>query len=251
MTTEIAGKDSIKLNILNETLGGAAVVTFRSDSGAVADYAREIHHKGGQVFRFGSFTVSEESAGNFIKIRPNAVGEALTIDIKFSQPVSGKSAGAFRSATKSISDELTITDTAAVLELAPGGSGYTVKLTNAGDADREELREIQQKTDEMQQKTSELSQQKRVAAEKLRRLEAEYSKDHEALQAELDGIRERLGSDGKVLEFYKDKDITPTEELLKQAEAKLNEAEAQIKLFIEAKQQKTIEIETEIRSNKV
>ena len=251
MSTEIEGKDSVKLNILNEALGGSAVLTFSVGSGAPSDYRTQIHRNGGQVFMFGNFTVSEESAGNFIKIRPNSVGQALTVDIKLNSPAPDKSAGIFRSATKSITETFAVTDSSAKLELVPNGSSYTVKLTNAGDADRAELQEIQQKTAEVQQKLSELQLQKQQAADKLQKLEAEFSKDYNAYKAELDGLKERTGIDEKVLGYYKDKDITPTGELLKQAAAMLGEAEAQIKLFIEAKQRKTIEIETEIRSNKV
>ena len=249
MSTEIAGKDSVKLNILSETLDGGSELKFTLGGSAPSDYRTQIHKSGGQVFMFGNFTVSEESAVNCIKIRPNSVGQALTVEIKTS--AQGASAGVFRSATKSIEESFPVTDDTAKLEFIPNGSSYTVKLTNAGDADREELREIQQKTETVQQKVSELEQQKRQAAEKLQKLEAEYAKDHAAYKTELDGLKERTGIDEKVLGYYKDRDITPTEELLKQAAAKLDEAEAQIKLFIEAKQQKTKEIETEIRSNKV
>lgn len=59
-----------------------------------------------------------------------------------------------------------------------------------------------------------------------------------------------MEADASVVAHYKDQDVTPIEMVFREIDQKLEEAEAQIRFFIEAKQRRTMEIEQEIKSNK-
>ncbi len=85
---------------------------------------------------------------------------------------------------------------------------------------------------------------------KWQKIEEECRKDYSDAQTEVQEYQNRLEIDKRILEYYQDKDFKPIEEILKEIGEKLNEAEKQIALFIEAKQKKTMEIEGEIKSNK-
>ena len=86
-------------------------------------------------------------------------------------------------------------------------------------------------------------------SEHLEQIEHEYQKDYNAKSRELDEIKARMEADSSVIEYYKDKDVVPIEKIFEEINQKLQEAEEQISLFIKAKQQKTMEIEGEIKSN--
>ena len=113
-----------------------------------------------------------------------------------------------------------------------------------------ELSRVENEITIIEEKQGELAQKRKSAIDHLERIEAEYKKDYAALEAELADIQSRMEADESIIEFYKDRDITPVEVLLQEAKLKLEEAELQIKLFIEAKQKKTSDIEGEIKSNK-
>ena len=68
-------------------------------------------------------------------------------------------------------------------------------------------------------------------------------KDYTAAQTQLEECKTQLEIDKRVLEYYKDKDVKPVEEIFKEIQQKLDEAEKQIALFIQAQQKKTMEIE--------
>ena len=84
----------------------------------------------------------------------------------------------------------------------------------------------------------------------MNKLEKEYQKDYEAFEKELEEIKNEFGVDQSVIDYYKDNDIVPIEELLKEAATKLAQAEKQISVVILSRQSKTMEIENEIKSNK-
>lgn len=113
-----------------------------------------------------------------------------------------------------------------------------------------ELERIEKEISVIECDQSRLSQKKQSAIEHLEKIEAEYKKDYASLEQELEEIKLRMDADASIIEHYKDKDVMPIEILFQEVNLKLEEAESQIRLFIEAKQRKTMEIEGEIKSNK-
>ena len=89
-----------------------------------------------------------------------------------------------------------------------------------------------------------------LTATRMDKIEAEYKKDYAAFEKELEDYKSRLDADTSIIEHYKDQDVLPIEVIFQEIRFKLDEAEEQIRFFIEAKQQKTMEIENEIKSNK-
>ena len=73
------------------------------------------------------------------------------------------------------------------------------------------------------------------------KIDAEYFADHNWLEKESESYL--VPTNSGTFKYYKDKDVKPVEELFKEIQQKLDEAEKQIALFIQAKQQKTMEIE--------
>lgn len=86
--------------------------------------------------------------------------------------------------------------------------------------------------------------------EKRRVIAAETEKDQTVFQAELEELAACVEADAEVLAYYRDKDIRPTEDLLRDIREKIAQAETQIRLLIEAKQRKTAAIEAEIKHQK-
>ena len=84
----------------------------------------------------------------------------------------------------------------------------------------------------------------------LQKLETEYEKDYDEFQRELEEYKQQFGVDQSVIDYYKDNDIQPIEELMKEISEKITQAEQQISLVILGRQKKTMEIENEVKSNK-
>lgn len=113
-----------------------------------------------------------------------------------------------------------------------------------------ELEEIEREIGKVYQSRDQLSIKKQLAIEHLKKVEEEYKKDYDSMNIELEEIKSRMEADSAILEYYKDQDIAEIEKVFKELNQKLEAAEKQIKLFIEAKQKKTMEIENEIKSNR-
>ena len=95
-----------------------------------------------------------------------------------------------------------------------------------------------------------LRERRQSSGDVLKKLEAEYEKDYEEFGRELEEYRAQYGVDRSVTEYYRDYDIQPIEDLMKEISEKLEQAEKQISLVILGRQQKTLEIENEVKSNK-
>lgn len=120
-------------------------------------------------------------------------------------------------------------------------------ISNSADAD---LQRAEKEIVVVEARHDELAQKRRNALDHLERIEAEYKKDYSAMEKELADVKSRMEADKSIIEYYQEKDITPIESIFQEINLKLEEAEAQIKLFIEAKQKKTSEIEGEIKANR-
>ena len=83
------------------------------------------------------------------------------------------------------------------------------------------------------------------------KLQNEYDKDYSNYSSDVEEISSRYNIDAEILKLYADKDITPIEDLLKKAEDDIKQIEEQIKLFVEAQEKKTAEIEGELKIGKM
>lgn len=372
MTSEIQlfSKDLVKLNILQDALGGMVKLLFQFDNGAAEDFATSIHKEGKRVQVYGKFNISEDPAGEVLTIRPIMIDGSLKILFQANAPFSGKTASVVRSSTKAVEREYEISSETAYIEFVPQGKqNYLMKVVNgnglaastgvydasrpsekpvsrtpkpqhkpeikpqtkpiadfeevvisptyqgdgddrfqelslnsefgtqddrfasfdmdndtvvsspqkgpqtipaeeiefrsAGIADSEpltpqtptegdsnDLRRIEQEITVVERQQGQLSRKKQSAIDHLEKIEAEYKKDYMSLEKELDEIKSRMEADASVIEHYKDQDVMPIEVIFEEINLKLEEAEEQIRFFIEAKQRKTMEIENEIKSNK-
>lgn len=113
-----------------------------------------------------------------------------------------------------------------------------------------DLNQIEQEISVIERQQSQLSRKKQSAIEHLEKIEEEYKKDYASLEQELEDYKSRMDADASIIEHYKNQDVMPIEIIFQEIRLKLDEAEEQIRFFIEAKQRKTMEIENEIKSNK-
>lgn len=116
--------------------------------------------------------------------------------------------------------------------------------------DDRDIQRIEQEISVIERQQGQLSRKKQSAIDHLEKIEAEYKKDYATFERELEDYKSRMDADAAIIEHYKDQDVMPIEIILKEVSLKLEEAEDQIRFFIEAKQRKTMEIENEIKSNK-
>lgn len=368
---QVFAKDKIKLNILQDVLGGLVKIGFQLNNGPVQDYASQIHVDGKRVNVYGKINISEDAnEGDTITIRPIMIDAPLKIFFQANANFSGKKACVVRSATKTVEQEFEISSETNSLELIPQGKQfYLLKVSNSGgiaatpiqnassqrqrtpissnntdpvqvsnpaqplthfeevntpgretspvddrfegfgldtgfsgsddrfdsfDVDpvavvsntspktnfepseeisariqdpiepprvqdvrisipRQEdndLQRIEQEISVIERQQGQLSRKKQSAIDHLDRIEAEYKKDYASFEQELEDYKLRMEADASIIDHYKDQDVMPIEVILSEVRLKLEEAEEQIRFFIEAKQRKTMEIENEIKSNK-
>lgn len=114
-----------------------------------------------------------------------------------------------------------------------------------------ELQQLEQRISVVEQHREQLDTKRRSALDHLEHLEAEYQKDYLSFEQELEDAKLRLSLDESIVQYYQDKDIVPVEDILREIKQKLEEAEAQIRVFVEAKQKRTMEIENKVKSNRI
>lgn len=372
MTSEVQvfAKDKIRLNILQDVLGGMVNVTFQQNNGAPQDYASQIHADGKRVYVFGKFNISEDvNGGDIITVRPIMIDTSLKIVFHANVNFSGKKVSVVRNTTKMVEQEFEISSETLCLELLPQGKKYyLLKVTNGGGIaaapiqntasqshrkpaaktkpepgpikapsqptvrldedvsvresfpaddrfegfdlgsgfgesdsrfeafdvdplavvsdttpkrdfepaeeisartqepdhgsaaqnviapeplqDDRDLHRIEQEISVIERQHGQLSRKKQSAIDHMEKIEAEYQKDYASFEQELEDYKSRLDADASIIEHYKDQDVKTIEVVFQEIRFKLEEAEEQIRLFIEAKQRKTMEIENEIKSNK-
>lgn len=372
MTFEIQvfSKDLIKLNILQDVLGGMVNLAFQLNNGVAEDFATSIHKEGKRVQVYGKFNISEDPAGEVLTIRPIMIEGSLKILFQTNASFSGKKASVIRGSTKNVEQEYEISSETAYIEFVPQDKqSYLMKVENGNgaattpiacdtpwtsrtstvhaskpqpkseiklqqssanfeevvipsnqessiderfqgfdlgtdfgthderftsfdmnndtvvsspqknitvkpaeeietgnainsnsihpaskslleDAGDDDLRRIEQEIAVVERQQGQFSRKKQSAIDHLEKIEAEYKKDYASLEKDLDEIKSRMEADALVIEHYKDQDVMPIETIFQEIRLKLEEAEQQIRFFIEAKQRKTMEIENEIKSNK-
>ena len=368
---QVFGKDKIKLNILQDVLGGLVKISFQLGNSPAQDFASQIHADGKRVYVFGKFNISEDANdGDTITIRPIMIDSPLKISFQANANFSGKKASVVRNATKMVEQEFEISSETTSIELIPQGKQfYLMKVSNGGGMaaapiqsaspkpqrkpaekskpesapastpsqpsarfeeaiipardpspvddrfegfgldtgfsgsdnrfdsfdvdpavvvshtaprtsvapveeisvmahepvkpssaqdvhaatsaeDDRDIQRIEQEISVIERQQGQLSRKKQSAIAHLEKIEDEYKKDYASFEQELEDYKSRMEADASIIEHYKDQDVMPIEIILKEVSLKLEEAEEQIRFFIEAKQRKTMEIENEIKSNK-
>ncbi|MGN0470081.1 MAG: hypothetical protein ACI4GV_04110 [Acutalibacteraceae bacterium] len=273
---EIFRKDLIKLNIYKEVVADKTVLLdFFLDGNSVGtNYFDDIHDENIVMNRYGCFNISEDKNSGCITIRPALIKFELKISIICRQPFSEqKTLTVYRDGKTDAETSFDITNNCESVELIPENDKYIMKINyidgtsnteNTADAQQaetpvqtENTREStaqntvqsvtetntpaisanENKADSQNKNTGEIPQQKLDA------IKAESEKDYEQYAEKLKTVREEYEFDKSVIEYYKDHDLVPIEKIFAEIDEKLKSAEEQIKLFVEARQNKTKEIE--------
>ena len=123
-------------------------------------------------------------------------------------------------------------------------------LQQNNDRTAQEVEDLEKKIAELESRSRRLSESKSSLISRLEILQREYDKDYSKFKTDIDDIKARYTVDQTILEFYKDKDLMPIEDLLKQTEALVHRVEEQVRLFVTAQQNKSDEIEKALRVGK-
>ena len=259
--TDLFVRDTLRINILKELMAGNISLAVQLDNGAIESYATQIHSDMGRVKVYGNFNMSESVDGEVLTIRPIAVDRVMKAVPAMAGGISGKEIALVRSATKQVENTYPFDETFMGLELVPSENKYILRLEYADSIQteqpviQEEIPVIQKETPVIQEEIPVIQEetpviqeeqpvvQEPVKDEKVQKIEEELKKDYTAAQTQLDECKTQLEIDKRVLEYYKDKDVKPIEEIFKEIQQKFDEAEKQIALFIQAQQKKTMEIE--------
>jgi len=237
---ELFNKDSVKLNMLKSILDKKAAMTFQLNNGASVDYLAKIRKEGSRVQVYENFNISEDPSGEIITIRPIMVNSKLSVTI--TSRAFGNTICVYRSATKSVEKEIPFDSDCISLVFVPQDEKYRLQFKDYNQPDAE-LERIEGEISVIERKKDELARKKKNALNHLEKIETEYKKDYANLEQELDEIKSRLGVDESIIQYYKDRDIVPVETIFQEIKLKLEDAEKQIRCFIEARQRKTMEIE--------
>lgn len=238
--TELFVRDTLRINILKELMAGSATLAVQLNEGEIENYATQIHSDTGRVKVYGNFNMSESIDGEVLTIRPISVDRVMKAVPALSGGISGKEIAIVRSSTKQVENTYPFDETFMGLELVPSENKYILKLEYADNAQTEQP-VIQEEKPVIQEEKPVV--QNPVKDEKIQKIEEELKKDYKQAEVQLEECKTQLEIDKRVLEYYKDKDVKPVEEIFKEIQQKLDEAEKQIALFIQAQQKKTMEIE--------
>lgn len=123
-------------------------------------------------------------------------------------------------------------------------------LQQDNDKTAQEVEKLEKQIAELESRSRQLSDSKSSLILHLESLQCEYDKDYSKFQADIDEIKGRYTIDQSILEFYKDKDLVPIEDLLRQTDDFVQRCEEQIRLFVIAQQNKSDEIEKALKVGK-
>lgn len=128
--------------------------------------------------------------------------------------------------------------------------GNVQNLQQDNDRTAQEVEKLEKQIAELENRSRQLSDSKSSLISQLEILQNEYDKDYSKFQVDIDEIKDRYTVDQSILEFYKDKDLVPIEDLLKQTDELVHRVEEQIRLFVTAQQKKSDEIEKALKVGK-
>lgn len=113
-----------------------------------------------------------------------------------------------------------------------------------------DIAELENRARELERKNRELIDRKKSLTSHLDRLQEEFDKEYSNYNSDVEEISSRYHIDAEILKLYADKEVTPIEELLRRAEDDMRQIEEQIRVFVEAQERKTAEIENELKIGK-
>lgn len=113
-----------------------------------------------------------------------------------------------------------------------------------------DIAELENRTRELERKNRELIDRKKILTSHLDRLQEEFDKEYSNYNSDVEEISSRYHIDSEILKLYADKEVTPIEELLRRAEDDIRQIEEQIRVFVEAQERKTADIENELKIGK-
>lgn len=123
-------------------------------------------------------------------------------------------------------------------------------LQQNNDRTAQEVEKLEKQIAELENRSRQLFDSKSSLISHLEISQREYDKDYSKFQADIDEIKGRYTVDQSILEFYKDKDLVPIEDLLRQTDELVQRVEEQIRLFVTAQQNKSDEIEKALKVGK-
>lgn len=124
------------------------------------------------------------------------------------------------------------------------------QLDRSNDRLNDDIAELEKKIRELDNKNQDLVDKKKNLTLHLDKLQAEFDKDYSNYSSDVEEISSRYKIDAEILKLYGDKEVTTIEQLLQNAENDIKMIEDQIKVFVEAQERKTAEIENELKIGK-
>lgn len=268
---EFFKKDSIKFYFLKEAIDGGTV-SFRLflESGGTERDFRDIRASGG-TYRFNNFNVSEDTAGNCVAFCPNVIGCHAYFAISTKNPARVE---IIRNGAGTPAESFDLECGVSKLEFWPQGTTkyilkvylskpspvLTEKVKKREDAINQldmlnallqkDVDALEIRGSELGRKNKELAEKKRNLTSHLDRLQEEFDKDYSKFSADVADISARYKIDAEILRLYADKEVVPIEELLRRAEDDVRQIEEQVRVFVEAQERKTAEIEKELKIGK-
>lgn len=227
---------------------------LKLDEESEKNYKEEIHEESKRVYVFGSINISEDSTREYIVIRPVALKSRLVIRLEFEKnpAISGKNLLILSAAAKDTDNQIALDSDISILEIFPENDRYLLKITKQSAQNSS----VQPQTKPVQNPVSPpepvqtAQNRQEVIDRRMKAAVAESHKNYVIKQEEFQELCEKYQLDRSIVEYYKDQDVKPIEKILSDMDQLISEAEKQIRLFINARQNKTLNIETEIKSNK-
>ena len=124
------------------------------------------------------------------------------------------------------------------------------QLDRSNDRLNDDIAELEKKIRELETKNQDLIDKKKNLTSHLDKLQAEFDQDYSNYSSDVEEISSRYKIDAEILKLYEDKEVTTIEQLLQKAENDIKMIEDQIKVFVEAQERKTAEIENELKIGK-
>lgn len=113
-----------------------------------------------------------------------------------------------------------------------------------------DVRDLEVNIRELENKNATLVLNKKNLIKHMDKLQTEYEKDYQSYEADVEEIKSKYTIDDEILKMYAGKDVVSIEELLQKVETDILQIEEQVRIFVEAQQRKTVEIENELKIGK-
>ncbi|MBQ7152208.1 MAG: hypothetical protein IJR94_08160 [Synergistaceae bacterium] len=205
---EISGRDSIKFNCLREVLAGEIKLGFQLFTPSPEDYKEKIHSPESRVKVYGNFNLSEDPAGEVLTVRVVMVERPLKIFLSFPE------------------------------NFNQTGKNFSVFRSSTKSIEKEyELSNLTEQIDFIPNQNKNYSI--KISAK---------PEDPSRLASQLEDFKSRAESAEQVVQFYSGEgNAQSVQEILNAVKIKLSEAEEKLSTLITAREQKTKEIESEIK----